>query len=172
MERGLGEFNFSFCFWQAASSPPSLPTSSTLYFPVTNVVWLFSKLPRRCVCVFFGKGLHTQRTVCLNFGSTRFTLSAVIMTQDGKKRGHPAPSHPLTLHDSEMTKLNSSAGAAPRMSLLPPWGGWASSQKRIPGTSIPFLFTQRAQWGAGLWAGSMIIPSRGSERSVVECSCH
>lgn len=25
---------------------------------------------------------------------------------------------------------------------------------------------------AGLWAESMIIPFRGSERSVVECSCH
>lgn len=74
------------------------------------------------LCVFWERPAYTEERLSELWIDSVHSVCCHYDT-DGKKRGHPAPSHPLALHDSEMTKLNSSAGVVPRMSLLPPWGG-------------------------------------------------
>lgn len=68
--------------------------------------------------------------------------------------------------------------STPTLSLYDSWRhsselqGAESFSKHILEPIIPSLFIEKKTRRGGLWAGGMIMPLRGSERSVVECSCH
>lgn len=121
----------SFCF----CLPIPLSFHSVLPHQQCSLI-IFQTATSLSVC--FGKGLHTQRTVCLN-----------LMTKTAE-RSHPTLSHPLTQHDSGMTTLT------PQSELCPfsVWGCDCLS-KCIPEASIPFLFSQKAHeglaCGRGVW---------------------
>lgn len=51
------------------------------------------------------------------------------------------------------------------------WRGVEFFSKHILELIMPSLLIEKRPGGAGLWAGVMVMSLRGSERSVVECSC-
>lgn len=146
-----------------------LPSFSfPLFSPVTNVAWLFSKLPRRCVC-FWKRPAYTED--CLSEPWTDKVHSVSCHYDRESRKGSPyslLSSHSTWLRDDN---TNSSVQAVPQDTLTP-WGCvWVSFQMH-PWDLHSLSVHTKSPGGAGLWAGSMIIPFRGSERSVVECSCH
>lgn len=110
------------------------PLFSIPCLAITNVVLIIFQTATS-LCMYFGQGLHTQRTVCLNLGQTRFTLLAVIMAQTAREGGyrHSTPSHSLTLSLYMTHDKITSPRAVPHRSVLPFVGVWAASL-RLPCT--------------------------------------
>lgn len=132
----------------ASFSNLSYPLFSTPCLAITSVVLIISQTATS-LCMYFGQDLHTQRTVCLNLGQTRFTLLAVIKTQTAREGDIVTP-HPLTLSPSHstwlMTKVTSPR-AVPHRSLLPFVGVWAASL-RLPCTFCSHRESRRG-WPMG-----------------------
>ncbi len=110
MGAGISHSFLSFWLFFFLSSLPSHFHSVLPRHQCTLII--FQTATSLSVC--FGKGLHTQRTVCLNFNQTRFTLLAVIMTDS--RKGSPS----TWLRDDN---TYSSIRVVPRRSLLLLSGG-------------------------------------------------
>lgn len=158
--------------WDDLLFPPQVVIFPSLSFPLCAYshhqcsLIIFQTATSLCMC--FGNGLQTQRTVCLNLGQTRFTLLAVIMTQTAERgRGGGVTLHSQSHSTWLMTKLTLHSELYPTGHSCHLWGCECH-----PRDCHTLSVHTESPGGAGLWAGSMIIPSRGSERSVVECSCH
>lgn len=94
-----------YCFLLSLSFFPSITPSYSFQLSAQPSPTQFDCFPK-CHVAAYVKGLCTQRTDCVNLGHTRFTLSAVIMTQTAKgAEGGLLHSFTLNVHDSWQCEL-------------------------------------------------------------------